>query len=469
MKQIQLIDTTLIKAAELRKSALSFKEKLDTANSADRLRVDAIELPPVSGGKADLLFNKTVSASVKAAVYASIPVTEKAPETIWESIKTANRPAIDIFVPSSPVQMEYMSHMKIPAMLAAIETQVKTCAAFGCPVMVTFEDATRAEPEFLSQAISAALSAGAGEITLCDTAGVLLPDEFADFITSVHSAVPVLNDIALYVQISDEMSMAAACTAAAIEAGADGVKCTAIPAGCTTMTEIANLVRIKGAALDICIGLNTTELTRTGDRLNRMIGPKNSESGVREAASGSDIPGITLSKNDDISEVVKVLHQLGYELSDEDNNTVYEAFRRIAVKKQFVGARELDAIVASTAMQVPSIYRLESYVINSGNVLTATANITLNHNGDKKCSVGVGDGPIDAAFQAIEQIIGHHYEMDDFQIQTVTEGTEAMGSAVVKLRSHGRIYSGSGISTDIIGASIRAYISALNKIVYEED
>jgi 2-isopropylmalate synthase len=119
-------------------------------------------------------------------------------------------------------------------------------------------------------------------------------------------------------------------------------------------------------------------------------------------------------------------------------------------------------------MQVPSTYHIESYVINSGNVITATANILLGKGGEKLRGVGVGDGPIDAAFLAIEQIIGHHYELDDFQIQTVTEGRDAMGSALVKLRAGGRVYSGNGISTDIIGASIRAYISALNKIVYEE-
>ena len=119
-------------------------------------------------------------------------------------------------------------------------------------------------------------------------------------------------------------------------------------------------------------------------------------------------------------------------------------------------------------MQVPSTYKIKSYVINSGNVITATANILLDKDGAEVRGVGIGDGPIDAAFAAIEIIVGHHYELDDFQIQTVTEGRDAMGSALVKLRANGRVYSGNGISTDIIGASIRAYLSALNKIVYED-
>ena len=126
--------------------------------------------------------------------------------------------------------------------------------------------------------------------------------------------------------------------------------------------------------------------------------------------------------------------------------------------------------MASVALQVPPTYRLKSFVINSGNLISATANISLDKGDRMMQGVSVGDGPIDAAFLAIEKIIGTHYDLDDFQIQAVTEGREAVGSAVVKLRSStGKLYSGRGISTDIIGASIRAYINALNKIVYEEN
>ena len=137
-------------------------------------------------------------------------------------------------------------------------------------------------------------------------------------------------------------------------------------------------------------------------------------------------------------------------------------------EKKKVNARELEAIVATSAMQVPSTYRLVSYLTNSGNVISASAHICLEKDGEKYEGITVGDGPIDASFMAIEQIIGHHYELDDFQIQSVTEGHEAMGNALVRLRSGGKIYSGNGISTDIIGASIHAYLNALNKIIYEE-
>ena len=176
---------------------------------------------------------------------------------------------------------------------------------------------------------------------------------------------------------------------------------------------------------------------------------------------------ITLSANDDIKTVSEAVKALGYDLSEEDTSKVYENVQRVAQKKS-IGAKELDAIVASSAMQVSPTYTLKSYVINSGNIISATANIELIKNGATVAGISLGEGPIDAAFLAIEQIVGHHFELDDFQIQSVTEGREAMGEALVRLRANGKLYSGKGVSTDIIGASIRAYINALNKICFEQ-
>jgi len=166
---------------------------------------------------------------------------------------------------------------------------------------------------------------------------------------------------------------------------------------------------------------------------------------------------------------MKAALRLGYDLSEEDGKKVFEAFQTIASKKEKVTDKELDAIVASAAMQVPATYILDTYVITAGNTISATAHLKLTKAGNPMEGVSIGDGPIDAAFLAIESITGQHYELDDFQIQAVTEGRGAMGQTVVKLRSNGKLYSGKGISTDIVGASIHAYISALNKIVYEEE
>ena len=160
---------------------------------------------------------------------------------------------------------------------------------------------------------------------------------------------------------------------------------------------------------------------------------------------------------------------LGYDLSDADCGNVHRALMQICEKKDAVGGKELEALIAVSAMQAPSTYHLESYTTTSSNVTGSMTQVTLRCHEDILCGVSAGDGPIDSAFRAIEQCVGYHYELDDFQVQSVTEGKEALGSALVRLRNGGKLYSGNGVSTDIVAASIRAYINALNKIVFEEE
>ena len=273
-----------------------------------------------------------------------------------------------------------------------------------------------------------------------------------------------MKDVTLGVACTDTISMADACAVAAVAAGAGELKVAAYPLGNTCLANIARLLAAKGDALDANVGVRVTQLSRIIDQIAWMC-----QTGKTSAAAeAQEDTGIYLTAHDDCAAVAKVVENLGYDLSEEDMNKVYEAFCSIAAKKEQVSAKELDAIVASAAMQVPSTYLLDTYVVTSGNTISATAHIKLLKNDVPVEGVYMGDGAIDAAFLAIEKITGCHYELDDFQLQAVTEGREAMGQTVVKLRAGGKVYSGRGISTDIVGAGIRAYLSALNKIVYEE-
>ena len=468
MKTIQITDITLREPGSKTAASLSFKEKLEIARILDRLKVDTIDLAPISDSKAEQLANKTIASLVKTGVSAAVEIGSGLIEETWESIRSAKMPILNLLTPVSTVQMEYTCHKKAPKMLEMISEQVKLCRFFSENVEFTAIDASRAEKDFLAKAVSTAIEAGANRITLCDTAGIFLPDEFSSFIKDITEAVPELSGKELFVEISSEMGVALACAAAAVAAGATGIKCSATDNNYPTLEQAALLVQKKGAAMDISANIHTTDLNRSVSQIIKILVPQEEKETSFKDIAFSEGAEVTLDANDDISEVTKVIKQMGYDLSEEDNAKVYEEFRRVAAKKHYVGTKELDALIASTAMQVPSKYRLDNFVINSGNIITATANVLLDKNGDKLRGVGVGDGPVDAAFLAIEQIIGHHYELDDFQVQTITEGRDAMGSALVKLRADGKVYSGSGISTDIIGASIRAYISALNKIVYEQ-
>ena len=307
---------------------------------------------------------------------------------------------------------------------------------------------------------------GAKTVTLCDTAGALLPSEFAALVKELYEAVPAAKDVALSVECSNALDMANACIFSCLAEGVSQIKTCIGNDSLPNLENVMKALQVKGHTLGISYDVNSMAINHSANQILRMINTNHSSSKLNY---GADLTAsnVLLDNTADISSVSKAIVALGYELSEDYTSKVFEAFKNIAGKKQ-VGAKELDAIIATVAHQVPPTYRLQSYVINSGNVISSTANIVLEKVNRTLKGVGMGDGPIDAAFLTIEQIIGHHYELDDFQIQSVTEGREAMGEAVVKLRSNGKLYSGKGISTDIIGSSIIAYINALNKIVYEE-
>ena len=339
---------------------------------------------------------------------------------------------------------------------------VAACAAKGAEVEFIAEDACRAEMDFLSEIIAAAISSGAKVITVCDTEGSKLPTEIAAFVSALREAVPALENVRLGVKCANDLAMADTASIAAIASGAGEVK-TCCGGTTADMANIARILAARGDGMGAFTSVRTTELSRGIAQIGRMFRGKSAGKEESSAAEGSDL---LLSVHDDVSSVARAVASLGYELSDEDVNRVFETVRNIGKEK--ISAKELDAIVATAALQVPPTYRVDSYMVNSSSGMKAVAQIKLIRDEEVLQGVYAGDGPINAAFVAIEQIIGTHYELDEFQIQAVTEGREAMGETVVKLRSGGKLYSGRGISTDIIGASIRAYVNAVNKIVYEE-
>lgn len=468
MKTIRISDVTMKqRTGEI---SLSFKEKIELAKLLDKLGVSVIELEGIRNSRTDALLIKSIASAVQKSVVAvPVELSSDSVQQTWNALRLAKKPRLQVCAPVSSVQMEYLFHKKPDAMLRAVSETVAACKALCADVEFVADDATRSDGAFLTQAITAALDAGATTVTLCDTAGAMLPDEFAAFISEVYEHVPALADVCLGVSCSNELAMADSCVIAALRRGAGEVKAAAYRVNTASLPDISRVIHARGDSFGAMCPVCVTQLSRIISQITWMCQTgrrKNSpfDSGVRD-----DDSDIYLTAHDDITGVLKVVERLGYDLSEEDGIKVYEAFRNIAAKKEKVTAKELDAIVASAAMQVPPTYVLDTYVITAGNSISSTAHLKLNKGDARLEGVCIGDGPIDAAFLAIESITGCHYELDDFQIQAVTEGREAMGQTVVKLRSGGKLFSGRGISTDIVGASIHAYLSALNKIVYEEE
>ncbi len=457
MKQIQIADATLCRE----NNHFSFKEKIEIARQLENLRVDVIEFPEISNPKVDVLLVKTVSSFVKNSVISvAAGLGKNSVQDAVCALASAKMPQIRIELPLSPVGMEYICHKKPEKMLAYIEQAVQAAKAAVSRVEFCALDATRAESDFLKQAIDIAIAAGATSVSVCDSAANLLPDDFAAFASYIASGVSV----PVGVKCDNQNGLAIAQAILAVKAGASMVK-TAVDGDTVPLDVFADMVKNCGNDYGFETNIQITQLHRIVKQIRWIAGnAKNNLASVKPAEENE----IHLDKHDDITMVHAAAVKLGYDLSEEDQAKVFEEFQRAASKKTYVGAKELDAIIASVAMQVPATYKLVNYVINTGNIIPASAQITIKKGDEQMQGVCIGDGPIDAAFLAIEQIIGHHYELDDFQIQSVTEGKEAMGSAIVKLRSDGKLYSGNGISTDILSASIKAYINAVNKIVDAE-
>ncbi len=461
MKRINITDITLKKLSEDRAVSLLFREKSAIANCADAIGVDAVELPMIKSLREDTIIYKTISQNVQNAVVA-IPVGFTADElaSAWECVKDAKRSRLQIELPVSTIQMEYTYHVKQEKMLGKIAELTKAAKAVCADVEFSALDATRADVDFLVAAAKEAATNGAEMITLCDDAGVSTPDDIAALVAKVKEAVSV----PVYVQVSDRISMAVAAAFAAVKNGADGLKCAMVGKNVLLTGEICDAVNACGAQIDAEIKLDNTKIHASIEDMSANIHHEAYES----QDTVSEKTKILLDSDSTVAQVAAAATLLGYELSDSDVGNVYKALMQVCDKKGAVGVKEFEAVIAGSAMQAPSTYHFESYTTTSSNVASSMSQVTLKCNDEIICGVSNGDGPIDSAFRAIEQCVGHHYELDDFQVQSVTEGKEALGSALVRLRNNGKLYSGNGTSTDIVAASIRAYINALNKIVFEE-
>ncbi len=467
MDQIRISDITMKQTGK--EFTLSFKEKLEIPKLLDKLGVTVIELEGIEQPKIDALRIKSVAATVKNSIIAvPVALSEESVEMTWNALREAKNPRLQVVASVSPVQMEYLFHKKPDAMLAAIEETIKACAMKTEDVEFIADDATRSDVAFLYKAVQTAIAAGAKTITVCDATGAILPEELAVFLDALYENVPELKEAVLGISCSNELAMADACAIASIKHGVREIKAAAYQINQISLPNVSRLLATKGDAFGVSSSVRTVEMKRSVKQIEWMCQTSRSKNSPFDNGVQDDVEEMALTSRDNMTTVLKAVEKLGYDLSEEDGAQVWNAFQKIAARKDVISSKELDTIVASAAMQVPATYVLNSYNISASNIASSMAHMQLEKNGQMLEGVAMGDGPVDAAFLALENIVGCHYELDDFQIRSVTEGREAMGETVVKLRSNGKLYSGRGISTDIVGSSIQAYISALNKIVYEE-
>lgn len=499
-KMIRIFDTTLRDGEQSPGCSMNLKEKIEMAKQLERMKVDIIEAGFAISSPGDFISVKTIAETIKDCSIASLARTMEADiDRAWEAVSGAVAPRIHTFIATSPIHMEYKLLMTPDEVLERTIAMVKHAKGYCSDIEFSAEDATRSEPIFLAKVIEGAIKAGATTINLPDTVGYTTPEEYYEFLMKLREYAPSMENIIISAHCHDDLGLGVANSLAAIKAGARQIECTingiGERAGNAAMEEIVMALHTRKDILQAETRIVTTEIVRSSSLLTSITGvkvqPNKAIVGENAFAHESGIHQHGVMKNKETYEIMtpesvglnennmvlgkhsgkhafrSKVKDLGYDLPEAEINRIFAKFKEVADKKKQVYDRDIEALIAKEAVQVPKTYCLENFVINSGNSITATAVLKMVKDGKSIEKVSRGDGPIDASFKAIEKIVGIELKLEDYQLQSVTEGKDALGDALVKISDEkGSIYIGRGLSTDVIEASIHAYINAVNKMIY---
>ncbi|NLM75541.1 MAG: 2-isopropylmalate synthase [Clostridiaceae bacterium] len=502
--RVYIFDTTLRDGEQSPGCSMNIQEKVELAKQLERLKVDVIEAGFAIASPGDFQSVKAIAETIKDCTVASLSrANEKDIERSAEALKNAANPLIHTFIATSDIHMKYKLRMTPDEVLERTKYMVAYAKKFCPNVEFSAEDATRSDHEFLYRVIETAIKSGATVINVPDTVGYTTPDEYYELIKNIRENVAGIEKVILSVHCHNDLGMAVANSLSAIKAGARQVECTVNGigerAGNAALEEIVMAIKTRNSVFNVDVRVDTTQIYRSSKLLSNITGvsvqPNKAivganafahESGIHQhgvlaEASTYEImtpesigltrSKIVLGKHSGRHAFEDYLRSLGYSLTKEELDRAFEKFKILADKKKDVKDADIEALLADKAIEIPEVYKLDRFVINTGNTITATAIVRLiKENGGPSMieEVSTGDGPVYAAFKAIEKIVGVSFVLEDYKVHSVTEGQDAQGEAYVKIRRNGRIFTGKGVSTDIFEASVLSYINAINKMIYEE-
>jgi len=503
-RRIYIFDTTLRDGEQSPGCSMNLQEKLEIAKQLERMKVDIIEAGFAISSPGDFQAVKAIAETIKDCTVASLSraLTQDIDRS-WEAIRKAVSPRIHVFLATSPIHMKYKLRMTPEEVLERAKSMVAYAKKYCSDVEFSAEDATRSDPEFLYRVFEAAIKAGATVINVPDTVGYTMPEEFYELIKNIKENVSNIDKAQIAVHCHNDLGMAVANTLAAARAGATQLECTingiGERAGNAAVEEVVMAIKTRPHLYDMEVRMDTTQIYRSSKLISSITGvsvqPNKAivganafahESGIHQhgvlaekstyeiitpESIGLTKSNMVLGKHSGRHAFEDKLKALGYNLSKEELDEAFIKFKELADKKKLVQDADLEVLLHHKAVQVPEIYKLDRFVINTGNTITATASVRLiKQNGDKQIieEVSTGDGPIDAAFKAIDKIAGVNFTLEDYSLRSVTEGQDAQGEAYVKIRSGSRLYTGKGVSTDVFEASVLSYVNAINKMIYEE-
>ena len=502
MSRIKIFDTTLRDGEQSPGCSMNLKEKIEVARCLERLKVDVIEAGFAISSPGDFDSVATIARTVKDCTVASLArATVKDIDCAWEAVKMAADPRIHLFIATSPLHMEYKLKMTPEQVLERTAAMTAHAKKYCSNIEFSAEDATRSDLDFLCKVVDVAIRSGATVINLPDTVGYTTPDEMRSLISDVIARVENSDRVEFSVHCHNDLGMAVANSLGGVLGGARQIECTinglGERAGNTSLEEVVMAMRTRP---DIygqeTTRIDTTQIARSSRTVYSIIGQKAPlnkpivgrnaflhESGIHQhgvlankktyeiltpEAVGIRTANLVLGKHSGRHAFADHLLSLGYELTDEELNRVFDEFKSLCDKKKDVSDADIEALVThSTTVAESNVegYKLDWFAVQTTNFTTATSTVSLMLGDHKFQAVSLGDGPIDAAFQAIDSIVKPiDHTFDVFHIDSTSQGKDTLGDVRIKLQAEGRTFSGHGLSTYIFEASIVAYLAALNRL-----
>ncbi len=498
MRRIIIFDTTLRDGEQCPGASLTPQEKLEIAKQLARLGVDVIEggFPIASPGDAQAV--KTIAQTVKGPIIAALARSLPADiDAAAAALAPAKRRRIHVFLATSPIHRKYKLRKAQEEILRQAVWAVTYAKRYSQDVEFSPEDASRTEPEFLHQVLEAVIKAGATTVNIPDTVGFAIPDEFGALIRGIVTRVPNIDRARVSVHCHNDLGLSVPNSLAAIKNGAGQVECTVNGigerAGNASLEEIVMTLKVRPDFYQATTGIDTTQISKTSRMVSTLTGlsvqPNKAivgenafrhESGIHqdgilkfrqtyEIMRAEDI-GLTesklvLGKHSGRHAFAKRLAALSFRLSKEEFERAFERFKVLADKKKEVFDEDLAAIVEDELPAAQETYKLTYVHTSSGSDTVPTATIRLTRENKELQDAACGDGPVDACYKTIDRLTGLSPELVDYTLRSVTQGTDALGEVAVKLRHQGVEVTGRAASTDVIEASAKAYVNAVNKLV----
>ncbi len=496
LRTIKIFDTTLRDGEQAPGCSLNAEEKLEIAKQLAKLNVDCIEAGFAASSPGDFDSVKMIAEKVKGPVICSLARCRKEDiKAAADAVAPAEKKRIHVFIGTSPIHMEKKLRMTPDEVVRNAVESVKYARSLCDDVEFSCEDAGRSDPAFLYRIIGATIEAGAGTINIPDTVGYMLPDIWGKLIAGIKKNVPGIDKVVLAVHCHNDLGLATANSVAAVENGADQVHCTinglGERAGNASLEEIVMIIKTRKDHLNCETRINTKELYRTSrlvSNLTGMIVQANKaivganafahEAGIHQAGvlraretyeimDPHDIgileSRLVLGKHSGRNAFISRISELGYDLKDADIEKAFTAFKVLADKKKEISDRDIESLVSEEVYVSSDVYKLESLEVRSGTSTKPFAKVRLSVKGKVTEKEGNGDGPVDAVYKVIDSIIGHHITLVDYIIQAITGGTDAQGEVTVRISENSGIFTGHGSDTDIIIASAKAYVNAINR------